>query len=361
MQTQGVNKAISRRGGIETGMTEKNGEVGSRCLRVPKGRAEAVRRMLHELGLLRKDLHPARFGDDVYLPLNAGEYQGEGEICEARFKPVRGAPRSYRALVEVPETLRPLLPRAFDVIGKVIIIKIPDELQAYRQQIGRALLQARPEALSVAVDKGVKGEDRIRELEVVAGSPSLETMHVEHGLKFILDPSRVFFSPRLATERLRVARIVAGREAVLDMFAGVGPFAIHIAKHAEPSVVYAADINPAAIEYLKRNIRLNRVLGVEPILGDARELPGKIPAVDRIIMNLPHRASEFLPEAMRLLRPGGTVHLYDLLEPEEKQRRSSELASIIKNEGREIGWISARLVRGYSAKESHFVFDVIVR
>jgi tRNA (guanine37-N1)-methyltransferase len=341
-------------------MAEKNGEAGSRCLRVPKGRAEAVRRRLLELGLLRKDLQPARFGDDVYLPLNAGDYHGEGEICEARFKPVRSAPRSYQALADVPETLRPLLPRAFDVIGRVIVIKIPEELQAYRQKIGRALLQARPEALSVAVDKGVKGEDRIRELEVVAGSPSLETVHVEHGLRFILDPSRVYFSPRLATERSRVARMVAGGEAVLDMFSGVGPFAIHIAKRAMPSKVFAADINPAAIEYLKRNVRLNRVFGVEPILGDARELPGKIPAVDRIIMNLPHSASEFLPTAMRLLRPGGTVHLYDLLEPGEKDRRSSELASIMKNGGREPGRISARLVRGYSAISSHFVFDIIV-
>jgi tRNA (guanine37-N1)-methyltransferase len=78
-------------------------------------------------------------------------------------------------------------------------------------------------------------------------------------------------------------------------------------------------------------------------------------------MNLPHRASEFIPEAMRLLRPGGTVHLYDILEPHEKDRRRSELASVIKSNGREPGRISARLVRGYSAIFSHFVFDIAVR
>jgi tRNA (guanine37-N1)-methyltransferase len=339
-------------------MAEKDGEVGSRCLKVPKGRAEALRRRLLELGLLRKDMQLARFGDDVYLPLNAGDYRGEGELCEARFKPVRGAPRSYHTLADVPENLRPLLPRAFDVIGKVIIIKIPDGLQAYRQQIGLALLQARPEALSVAVDKGVKGEDRIRELEVVAGSHSLETVHVEHGLGFILDPSKVYFSPRLATERSRVAGLVTRGEAVLDMFTGVGPFAIRIAKRAGPSVVYAADINPAAIEYLKKNIRLNRVSGVVSLLGDARELPGRIPAVDRIIMNLPHRASEFLPTAMRLLRPGGTVHLYEILEPPEKEKRKERLTSMIKDEGREPEQLTAKLVRGYSSFESHFVFDI---
>jgi len=340
-------------------MAERTRGVRSRCLRVPKGRAELVRMRLLQQGILRKDLQPARDGNDVCLPVNSEDNIEEGELGEWEFTPVRSAPVNYRAVADVPDGLRAMLPRAFDVIGKVIVIKIPDDLLEYRQQIGHALLQARPEALSVAMDRGVKGEDRIRELELIAGSPSLETVHVEHGLKFAIDPSRVFFSPRLATERLRVAGMVARGETVLDMFSGVGPFAIHIAKRAMPSKVFAADINPAAIEYLKTNIRLNRVSGVEPIQGDARGLPGKIPVVDRIIMNLPHLAMEFLPVAMRLLRPGGTVHLYEILEPQEKDRKKSELASIMKREGHEPRRITARLVRGYSSFESHFVFDLV--
>ena len=311
-------------------------------------------------GQLRVDLEPGHDGDFVYLPVNDGELEGGLEACEHEFKQRRVAPGNYRKLVDVPAPLRAMLPRAFDVIGRVIIIKVPDELMQYRQRIGRALLEARPEALSVAQDHGVKGEDRVRELEVIAGPSDLETVHAEHGLRFRLDPSKVYFSPRLATERLRVAGLVGNGEAVLDMFAGVGPFSIHIAKRARPSVVHASDINPAAIGYLEQNIALNKVSGVKPILGDAAGLPGLVPPVDRIIMNLPHSAFGFLPTALRLLRPGGTIHLYDILEPDEKASRKQKIERVVEDDGRKLARSGCRLVRGYSALESHFVFDLTV-
>lgn len=341
-------------------MADRTVVVRARCLKVPKGRAEETRRALLASGLLRVELEPGRDEHFVYLPVNEGELEGGLEACEHEFRQRRVAPENYRKLVDVPATLRPMLPRAYDVIGRVIIIKVPDELMDHRQMIGRALLEARPEALSVALDRGVKGPDRVRELEVIAGPPQLETVHVEHGLRFRLDPSKVYFSPRLATERLRVADLVREGEAVLDMFAGVGPFSIHIAKRARPSVVYASDINPAAIVYLEQNIVLNKVSGVEPILGDAADLPGRIPPVDRIIMNLPHSAFGFLPAALGLLRPGGTIHLYDILEPDEKASRKEQIGRVVEGQGRELARSGCHLVRGYSALESHFVFDLTV-
>jgi tRNA (guanine37-N1)-methyltransferase len=210
----------------------------------------------------------------------------------------------------------------------------------------------------VAEDRGVQGEDRVRSLSVIAGEPGLETVHVEHGLRFVLDPSKVYFSPRLATERLRVAGLVKEGESVLDMFAGVGPFSIHIAKRAQPSVVRAADINPAAIEYMRKNIRLNKATGVEPMLIDAKELPKKMPPADRIIMNLPHSAFGFLPVALRLLRPGGTIHLYEIIDRERKAERKDAVAGVVERAGRRLLATQLRLVRGYSAAESHFVFDL---
>jgi len=333
----------------------------SRCLAVPKRRAQAAKTALSALGLLRNDLRPRHDAETVYLPMKDGEYDGEGRVCEHDFDPAAPLPAGYRDRARVPPGARKLLPRAFDVIGKVIIIKIPDGLEQYRQEIGEALLLARPEARSVARDRGVQGEERVRDLEVIAGEPDLETVHVEHGLKFQLDPSRVYFSPRLATERLRVAGLVREGESVLDMFSGVGPFAILIAKRAKPSVVRAADINPAAIGYLRLNIRLNKVSGVEPICANSRELPGKIPPADRIIMNLPHSAFGFLPAALKLLRPGGTIHLYDIIDRGKKAEREEAVARAVKIAGRELAGSNLRLVRGYSALESHFVFDLWVR
>ncbi len=332
----------------------------SRCLAVPKRRAQAAKTALSALGLLRNDLRPGHDAETVYLPMKDGEYEGEGRVCEHDFDPAAPQPAGYRDRARVPPGARKLLPRAFDVIGKVIIIKIPDGLEQYRQEIGEALLLARPEARSVARDRGVQGEDRVRDLEVIAGEPDLETVHVEHGLRFELDPSRVFFSPRLATERWRVTGLVKAGEAVLDMFAGVGPFAIQIAKRAKPCSVRAVDINPVAVEYMTRNIRLNKASGVEPMLADARELPGKVPAADRIIMNLPHNAFDFLPVALKLLRHGGTIHLYAIMDREKKAARKDAVAAAVEKEGRKLAAAGLHLVRGFSTIESHFVFDLRV-
>jgi len=334
--------------------------VISRSLAIPKKRAQAAKTALLALGLLRNDLRPDRDGDTVLLPISDGEYAGEGRLCEHDFAASAKKAKSYRDLAQVPAEAKRLLPRAYDVIGKVVVIKIPDELALYRVEIGRALLSARPEARSVAEDRGVQGGQRIRELEVIAGEPDLETVHIEHGLRFCLDPSKVYFSPRLATERLRVAGLVGRGETVLDMFAGVGPFAIHIAKRAGPARVFAVDMNPAAIGYLKKNIKLNKVANVEPMLIDACLLPGKIPPVDRIIMNLPHSAFGFLPVALGLLKPGGTVHLYDIIPGQKRQARKEEVELAVKEAGRKLSSLGQKLVRGYSAAESHFVFDLSV-
>lgn len=325
---------------------------------MPRRQAERERRRLAAAGALRRDLVPGRDGDFVYLPVTGEARDAEGALCERDLEPVRRQPESYRELARVPSALRKELPRSFDVIGKVIVLKIPDGLMRYRREIGEALLLARPEARSVAMDRGVRGEDRVRDLEVIAGEPDLETTHVEHGLRFLLDPSKVYFSPRLATERQRVAGLVREGEEVLDMFAGVGPFSVHIAKWARPSVVRAADVNPVAIEYLKRNLRLNKVSGVEPMHTDARELPGRIPPADRIIMNLPHSAFGFLPEALVMLRPGGAIHLYDIIARDRRVERKEAVAAAVAAAGRKLASCQTRPVRGYSTTESHFVFDL---
>jgi tRNA (guanine37-N1)-methyltransferase len=382
----------------------------ARCLRVPKGRAEETRRRLLELGLLRTDFLVARDGDSIYLPLADG-IRGKdrklverlGDILERELEQSKRVPKTYRELLDLPPEMMELLPRAYDVVGKVIVLKIPQELSAHRAIIGEALLRTRPEALSVAWDRGVKGEDRIRDLEVIAGQATLETVHIENGLRFSVDPSRVYYSPRLATERSRIAGLVKKGEVVVDLFAGVGPFSITIAKRAQPSTVYAVDINPAAIEFMKRNLKLNHVAEgrleagkalrdgtvkvcgapvgsgkgagkavggregaskaaggpvVVPILGDARDMPNKLPKADRIIMNLPHSATEFMPVALGLVGPAGTIHLYDIIEPERSADRERELEKVILKAGKRAGGMACRRVRGYSSLESHFVFDI---
>lgn len=138
---------------------------------------------------------------------------------------------------------------------------------------------------------------------------------------------------------------------MLDMFAGVGPFAITLAKRA--SLVVASDLNPKAIGLMLENIVQNRTKNVLPMLADARHLDRILSwKFDRIIMNLPLSGTEFLPEAFRLCRPGGTIHFYSLVSAEgEHTARIRELGGTV---------LAERVVRSYSPGQWHAVYDVRV-
>ena len=111
-----------------------------------------------------------------------------------------------------------------------------------------------------------------------------------------------------------MASLVQEGETVVDLFAGVGPFSILIAKKNPKVKVYAVDLNPEAVELLKVNVRVNRVENrVFPILGDARQITStKLKGVaDRVIMNLPETAIDFVDAACQAIKPeGGVIHFY---------------------------------------------------
>ena len=224
---------------------------------------------------------------------------------EEAFTPIR----SYKDVARVPEALRPQLPTAFDVIGDIAILKIPEPLVPHRAEIARAILQSNRNVKVVAQDHGVAGEFRIRKLEVLAGEPRTTTVHTEYGLRYRVDVARAYFSPRLGSERARVADQVRPGEAVGDPFAGVGPYAILIARRRRPSRVVASDANPVAVDFLRQNVAANRAARVETREGDAREVLRENAPLDRIILDLPHSAIEFFPDALRSLIERGTLQV----------------------------------------------------
>ncbi|MBC7131236.1 50S ribosomal protein L11 methyltransferase, partial [Candidatus Bathyarchaeota archaeon] len=180
---------------------------------------------------------------------------------------------------------------------------------------------------------------------------------------YYVDLAKAYFSPRLAYEHNRVAQLVKEGETVIDMFAGVGPFAIMIAKTHANVKVYAIDINPEAVALLERNIRLNRVdAKVYPFQGDAREIINKRLAgtADRVIMNLPEKAIEFVDAACKALKPeGGIIHFYSFATastPMEKVKAQFERK--IEDCGRKVEKILfSRLVRETAPYERQIVLD----
>ncbi len=324
---------------------------------MPKKKAEPVRRRLMERGILRKDLQIRSDARNVYLPVNQRIDLGY-PIESSEFKEAEELVSDYRMLVDVPDELRPFLPSSFDTLGSVAVVKMADEIVPHAKDIGKAILATHKSIRTVCMDSGVVDEFRTRNIKVVAGEKTTETTHKEYGMVFKMDLGRVFFSPRLATERDNVSKQVQPGEVVMDMFAGIGPFSIMIAKSRSPKIVYAIDMNPAAIEFMRENIALNRVQGIEPILGDARDEVKKLEKADRIIMNLPHDASNYVPDALGALRPGGIIHYYEIMEDSGVKERLDGIADLARKEGRVMKELARRKVKSYSPTMTFYGFDL---
>jgi tRNA (guanine37-N1)-methyltransferase len=215
---------------------------------------------------------------------------------------------------------------AFDQIGNIIILRIPDSLLYKRKIIGEVLLDKVKMAKSVYCQLSpVEGDYRIRKLELLAGEDKTETEYKEHGCRFKVDVEKTFFSPRLSTERERIAEFINDDETIINMFGGVGMFSIVAAKKKKCHV-YNIDINPDAARLCSENILLNKLKGtVESIEGDAAKIIEErlVDTGDRVLMLLPERSDEFLESAMRAAKKKSTIHYYCHIHAEKKEHVSS--------------------------------------
>jgi tRNA (guanine37-N1)-methyltransferase len=290
------------------------------------------------------------------------DLQGIGariEVVHVELNPRIRRPRSFKEILDLEDGLMDLVPSSYDIIGDIALIKLPDELWQYRSRIGDSLRDFNRNLRTVVLDRGVEGEFRVRDLEVISGKDDLETVHVENNLRFKLDPSLVYFSPRLATERMRIADLLEG-EKVLDMFAGVGPFSLTIARHGNAEHVIGIDLNPDSIRYFSKNITLNSLDDkVEAHLGDAREISVIFAPFDRVIMNLPHSSMEFLNTALELME-SGHIHLYRIVNDGEMMEEVGRIIQVAKDMSKDVSIVGTREVHNYSPGSSIMVFDIRV-
>ena len=232
----------------------------------------------------------------------------------------------------IPRETLSLVPRSYDIIGSrgkaVAVLEIPEELRPYEVEVARAIMELHRCVKSVlAKESGRIGDYRLRRLRLIAGDPDTEVIHREAGCLFKLDPMKVYFSPREATERGRIASKVESGERILVMFSGVGPYPIRIAKLRDDVDITAIELNPDAHNYCIENIHLNRVEDrVHPILGDVRDVCPRLEAVfNRIVMPLPLGAYRFLDLAIPLLVEGGILHFYHWAREPEIFREAEQL------------------------------------
>src|SRR5271170_3942269 len=332
------------------------------ALLVPRSRGEELRRRLLSDGLLRTDLEIVREGDRLALPLVDGRPipEGLGERAEREFERLRApGPTDYRdLLVGRPEDAH-RLPRSFDVVGDVVLIRIPDELEARGPEIGQALLAFVPGARIVGADHGVRGPDRRRSLERIAGEGGWRTRHRENGIEIEVDLEHAYFSPRLAREHARVAGEVERGDRVYDLCCGVGPFALTIARDARAVSLTAVDSNPSALALLRDSLaRQKWGARVTAIDARAERFAEEVEPVERVILNLPHEGIKYLPLVARTVARRGRLYYYEVTPRTEFERRGEAVVRTL-NEPHEWGVAGQHVVHPYSPNSDlvAFVFE----
>jgi len=292
----------------------------------------------------------------------APDYQLETKVFTERRPPARTLMQVLE--YKLPPHLLASLPQALDIVGDIAIVEMPPELKLYEKIVGEAILKTHKNIKTVLAKAGaISGTFRLRGFSFIVGEHKTKTMHREFGCQYHVDVAKVYFSPRLSHEHMRVAWLVQSGETVVDLFAGVGPFSVLIGKKNPKVRVYAVDVNPEAVRLLKVNVRVNRVENrVYPILGDANqitatELKG---SADRVIMNLPETSIEFVHAACQAIKPkGGIIHFYAFVRsPDSVENLKLRFCKAVEETGRKVeAFLYAKGIRETAPYESQIVLD----
>ncbi|MDZ7701025.1 MAG: class I SAM-dependent methyltransferase family protein [Halobacteriales archaeon] len=256
-------------------------------------------------------------------------------------------------------------PGSWSVVGDAVLVRFPADCPD-REAVAEALLELQG-ADTVLAEGDVSGPTREPDVEVVAGSGDTEVVHVEHGTRYALDLAEVMFSPGNQAERVRMGEVVEPGERVLDAFAGIGYFALPMARAG--AEVTAVEVNPAAFGYLVENAALNGVTDrLSATLGDCRAVvgpdgPGAAApgAADRLVLGH-FEAADALEALLPALRPGGTVHLH-AAAPETGEGADEPVEALdaaASSLGRSASVEDRREVKSYAPGVAHVVVDATV-
>ncbi len=139
-------------------------------------------------------------------------------------------------------------------------LNLRDHSLPYKSLIATVLLDKNPNIKTVInkVDEvGSGNEYRTFNYEVLAGEPKLNVEVKEQDCFFRFDYSKVYWNSKLDTEHRRLVQLFNEGDAVCDVMAGVGPFAVPAGKKGV--FVWANDLNPDSYASLKDAITRNKV------------------------------------------------------------------------------------------------------
>lgn len=338
-------------------------------LKVDRRHAESARQMLSRHGMLESSSLVQHRSSYVYIPVCNIDTRTIKKVLEANHATLEELRARSSGRVDYPKLLSSRIGDAaasydtgYDALGNIALIdgKLP---RKEALSLASCIMLANRNIATVLSKGPVKGTYRTRSLKHVSGKRTFIALYRENSCTFRFDVRKTFFSCRLSYERARIARLARHDKNVMVMFAGIGPFAIEIAKGNPKARVVAVELNPYAYRSMQENAGLNRTPNVEPVLADVRSISRRYRNfADRIVMPLPASSTEFLDDALSIARDGCTIHLYSFVEMDGgTERLVKRVREHAKRNSCSIRVLFRRTARNYSAKEIEAVVDYRVR
>lgn len=215
---------------------------------------------------------------------------------------------------------------SYDLIGNIAILKWGE---GNKKRAGKLLKENRNIKTVLEKIEKVKGRLRTYKTKYLAGVKSKEALYIENGCKFRLNVESCYFSPRLANERLEIAKKINKKDKVLVLFAGVAPFSI-VASRVSKAKVVSVELGKECSRYAKINVKLNKLEDkIKVVQGDVKNLKKLVKGkFDVIVMPRPQVKESFLRYVWPFAKKGARIYYYDFGKDLE------EIIEKIKNEAR---------------------------
>ncbi|WP_292487714.1 class I SAM-dependent methyltransferase family protein [Methanohalobium sp.] len=337
----------------------------NKAILIPKEKVEYIRCYLSEKCLLDRSrkIKRSKKYPDKYLEIPVNDDVDGYKVIEQDepeyYKPVTSSLKE-KLSGYVPETEIQHLPTGWQVLGNLIIVRIPEELEHRKKTIAYTLLEMYPKCRSVVEDFGIEGQFRRPKRKLIIGNET-ETIHKENQCYFKLDVADIMYSKGNLDERQRMSKL-GEDELVVDMFSGIGYFSIPMAVHSKPKKLISIEINPISFKYLQENINLNRVDGtVIPVCGDCSLYTPENTA-DRVLMGYVRTTHYYLKYGIKALKEsGGMLHYHETV-PENRlyERPVSRIKNVASEFGRTAQICGHRTIKKYSPGVYHVVVDAYI-
>jgi len=303
--------------------------IESNAIVIDRRRANEILGILKKCKALRKELKIKHINDSVVIPIYSDDIilkcidsQGvtlniSKHCFEYKYREIIHGIDLRKMLENIvgSRDIGECISSSIDIIGDIALIEVycRDVLERYREAITQAVIKLNPSVRTIYAKGIVEGMHRVRNIVFIGGEEKTKTIHKEHGILIAVDIAKTYFNPSLSTEHSLVAKELSYARSILDLFTGVGPFALHIAKISN-SYIVACDINRDALKLLRESIEMNRLKGYIDILEidsiNFIENRGFIGKFDAIIMNLPHHAYKLICSALEVVKSSGKIYLY---------------------------------------------------